>query len=69
MVENGGSSDSEQVDSALSVRLLRLLSPVDSCNVDRMSGTDLAYVGDVVYELFVRSRTVWVRAVAVPENL
>ena len=40
--------------------LLSLLSPADTCDVDRMSGTDLAYVGDCVYELFVRSRTVWV---------
>jgi len=24
-----------------------------------MSGTELAYIGDVVYELFVRSRHVW----------
>ena len=53
-------SAEEDVASSPSNRLLRLLSPVASCNVDRMSGTDLAYVGDVVYELFVRSRTVWV---------
>lgn len=67
MLKNGGNSssfcDTEQVDSTPSSRLLRLLSPVDSCNVDRLSGTDLAYIGDVVYELFVRSRTVWVSAV------
>jgi ribonuclease III family protein len=24
-----------------------------------MSGTDLAYIGDVVYELYIRTRTVW----------
>ena len=53
-------SAEEEDASSPSNRLLRLLSPVASCNVDRMSGTDLAYVGDVVYELFVRSRTVWV---------
>jgi hypothetical protein len=53
-------TSAENAASSPSNRLLRLLSPVDSCNVDRMSGTDLAYVGDVVYELFVRSRTVWV---------
>jgi 23S rRNA maturation mini-RNase III len=35
------------------------LRPNGSCDADRMSGTDLAYMGDVVYELFVRSRTVW----------
>jgi hypothetical protein len=39
--------------------LLEFLTPTKSCNPDQMSGTDLAYVGDVVYELFVRSRHVW----------
>jgi hypothetical protein len=33
--------------------------PSSSCNVDQLSGTDLAYIGDVVYELFIRTRTVW----------
>jgi ribonuclease III family protein len=27
--------------------------------VDRMSTTDLAYIGDVVYELFIRSHMIW----------
>jgi hypothetical protein len=40
-------------------KLHALLRPKTSCKVDQMSGTDLAYIGDVVYELFVRSRTVW----------
>jgi len=39
--------------------LLEFLTPTKTCNPDQMSGTDLAYVGDVVYELFVRSRHVW----------
>jgi hypothetical protein len=39
--------------------VFRNLRPNESCDADRMSGTDLAYMGDVVYELFVRSRTVW----------
>jgi ribonuclease-3 family protein len=39
--------------------LLDLLTPVESCNVDRMSGTDLAYIGDSVFELFIRSKYVW----------
>jgi len=51
-------SNGEETETSFS--LLRLLRPAENCNVDRMSGTDLAYVGDVVYELFVRSRTVWV---------
>ena len=39
--------------------LPQLLLPHEKCQVDRLSGTDLAYIGDVVYELFIRSRTVW----------
>jgi hypothetical protein len=39
--------------------LQELLLPSASCDVGQMSTTDLAYIGDVVYELFIRSRTVW----------
>eukprot|EP00977_Amphora_coffeiformis_P000321 scaffold84_cov163-Amphora_coffeaeformis.AAC.15 len=39
--------------------LLDLLSPPSKCDVDRMSSTDLAYIGDVVYEMLVRSNKVW----------
>jgi hypothetical protein len=39
--------------------LMNLLRPSPTCKVDQMSGTDLAYIGDVVFELFVRTRTVW----------
>lgn len=39
--------------------LSELLLPIDTCKVNQMSGTDLAYIGDVVFELFVRSRHVW----------
>lgn len=39
--------------------LRELLLPSMSCDVGQMSTTDLAYIGDVVYELFIRSRTVW----------
>jgi len=39
--------------------LIGLLSPNSSCRVNQMSGTDLAYIGDVVFELFIRSRHVW----------
>jgi hypothetical protein len=39
--------------------LLEMLSPQSSCTVNQMSGTELAYIGDVVFELFVRSRHVW----------
>lgn len=49
--ENGDDDDAKS--------LLEFLSPITSCKVNQMSGTDLAYVGDVVFELFVRSRHVW----------
>jgi hypothetical protein len=38
---------------------LSFLRPSVNCNVDQMSATDLAYIGDVVFELYIRSRTVW----------
>ena len=37
----------------------QLLSPVSSCDVSQMGPTTWAYVGDVVFELFVRSQMVW----------
>jgi ribonuclease III family protein len=36
-----------------------ILRPSRNCRVELMSPTDLAYIGDVVYELFVRCRHVW----------
>jgi hypothetical protein len=39
--------------------LLENLSPSPDCKVEQMSSTDLAYVGDAVYELSVRSWAVW----------
>lgn len=38
--------------------LFDLMSPVNS-KPDQMSASSLAYLGDVVFELFVRSRYVW----------
>mmetsp|Transcript_57070 Transcript_57070/g.64652 ORF Transcript_57070/g.64652 Transcript_57070/m.64652 type:complete len:226 (+) Transcript_57070:52-729(+) len=52
---NGGDDDAKPTKKSL----LELLSPSNSCSVNQMSGTDLAYIGDVVFELFVRSRHVW----------
>lgn len=39
--------------------LLSLLRPSPNCKIEQMSVSDLAYIGDVVYELFIRCRTVW----------
>jgi len=36
-----------------------LLSPNTKCTPTQMSPTSLAYIGDSVFELFVRSRYVW----------
>jgi ribonuclease-3 family protein len=35
------------------------MSPVSSAQPDQMSASSLAYLGDVVFELFIRSRYVW----------
>ena len=52
-------ASSENGDDGDAKSLLEFLSPITSCKVNQMSGTDLAYVGDVVFELFIRSRHVW----------
>lgn len=52
-------SDDNPSDGPKHNNLLNLLVPHPSCDVTRMSGTDLAYIGDSVFELFVRSRYVW----------
>ncbi len=45
---------------ASNVRSLKdLLLPDPKCNPTQMSPTSLAYVGDSVFELFVRTRYVW----------
>ena len=36
-----------------------LMSPINNVKPDQMSASSLAYLGDVVFELFVRSRYVW----------
>lgn len=50
---------SEETDDGQQKSLLEFLSPMSSCKANQMSGTDLAYVGDAVFELFIRSRHVW----------
>jgi hypothetical protein len=39
--------------------ILTLLRPSAQCDPTQLSGTHLAYIGDCVYELFVRSKVVW----------
>lgn len=40
-------------------QLLNLLMPSIDCDVTQLSPTTLAYIGDAVFELFVRSRYAW----------
>lgn len=49
--------DDEHVN--IETLLLASLIPAKDCDARRMSSTDLAYIGDVVYELFIRSQFVW----------
>lgn len=42
-----------------SLSLDELLQPSSSCDVKQMGPTAMAYIGDVVFELFIRSRCVW----------
>jgi hypothetical protein len=39
--------------------LYKLMSPDASVKPEQMSTSSLAYLGDVVYELFIRSRYIW----------
>ena len=58
-IKNGEDDDNSDDTAADTKSIMDFLSPDSSCNVSRMSGTDLAYIGDVVFELFIRSRHVW----------
>ena len=40
-------------------RFFELISPSCSVKPDQMNASTLAYLGDVVFELFIRSRYVW----------
>jgi hypothetical protein len=51
--------DPEPVIVVPSFSFEELLSPSPNCDVKQMGPTSLAYIGDVVFELFVRSRMVW----------
>lgn len=52
-------SEEGKIDNAPNLSLLGVLSPADNCKPDQMGASALAYVGDVVYELLVRSKIVW----------
>ncbi|KAL3939090.1 MAG: hypothetical protein SGBAC_006135, partial [Bacillariaceae sp.] len=54
-----GEDNATDMSSSKRKSLPELLVPNNTCKVDQMSGTDLAYIGDAVFELFIRSRHVW----------
>jgi hypothetical protein len=58
-LEQDGESDGGDNRQPSSTSLLENLSPSPNRKVEQMSSTDLAYVGDAVYELSVRSWAVW----------
>ncbi|CAB9501333.1 Mini-ribonuclease 3 [Seminavis robusta] len=53
------SADSSETSPNGSKSLAELLTPSKDAQPSQMSGTELAYIGDAVFELFIRSRHVW----------
>lgn len=53
------SSDNSACDRSVDQRLCELMSPSPGVKPEQMNTSSLAYIGDVVFELFVRSRYVW----------
>lgn len=51
-----GSDNQQQEDPSM---FFELMSPITTVKPDQMSASAQAYLGDVVFELFVRSRYVW----------
>jgi len=52
-IQNNNSNSSKQLLSSC------MLYPNSNCDVMQMSTSSLAYIGDAVFELFIRSRYVW----------
>ena len=57
-IKDDDSSSQHENNDDLSL-FSELMSPVSSSQPDQMSAAALAYLGDVVFELFIRSRYVW----------
>ena len=65
--EDNDSSSSDSIDNVQLPQtqqqdpsmFFELMSPIDTVKPEQMSASSLAYLGDVVFELFVRSRYVW----------
>ena len=59
---SGGESNSDECIESKQQQdtsFYELMSPINTAKPDQMSASSLAYLGDVVFELFIRSRYVW----------
>ncbi|KAL7465455.1 hypothetical protein ACHAXS_005769 [Conticribra weissflogii] len=57
-VEDGGNFQKNYEPNEVT-EFFTLMSPSPSAKPDQMSASSLAYLGDVLFELFIRSRYVW----------
>ena len=56
IIDNIQLPQTQQQDPSM---FFELMSPINTVKPEQMSASSLAYLGDVVFELFVRSRYVW----------
>jgi hypothetical protein len=70
LATNGSSASSEDISIEIDESahhpedkdpsmILELMSPISSAKPEQLSASSLAYLGDVLFELFVRSRYIW----------
>lgn len=57
--EGDAEKKTQQTDNNDESLFFELMSPITSAKPDQMSASSLAYLGDVLFELFIRSRYVW----------
>mmetsp|Transcript_9148 Transcript_9148/g.10610 ORF Transcript_9148/g.10610 Transcript_9148/m.10610 type:complete len:162 (-) Transcript_9148:508-993(-) len=58
ILDNEGTNESNEQPHGIK-SMKEFLMPMPKCNPSQMSPTSLAYIGDSVFELFVRTRYVW----------
>ena len=56
---NSNHMDGDSIQESNGDLFTELMSPISSAQPDQMSASSLAYLGYVVFELFIRSRYVW----------
>lgn len=52
-------SEEEEEIEVPSLSLEELLLPPTECDVKQLGPTAMAYIGDVVFEMFVRAKKIW----------